>query len=77
VNIAEMSFYTLCIAVQSFCILAAIVSLYRAGKILDDVYSLMVKELWALRDLIEKTRSSGSVLKESGSSEKFKSTDLQ
>jgi len=76
-SIAEISFYTICIAVQSVCIWSGIVSLSRAGKILDDVYNLMVKELWTLRGLIEKTRSSGSVPKESGSSEKFKSTDLQ
>jgi len=75
-SIAGMSFYTLCIAVQSFCILAAIVSLYRAGKILDDVYSLMVKELWALRGLIEKTNSSGSAPACSEGKLRFMSTDL-
>jgi len=75
-NLAEMSFYPLGIGVQSFCILASIVSLYRAGKILDDAYKLMMKELWSLRGLIEKIKSREAVDKESGSNEKFTATDL-
>jgi len=75
-SIAGMSFYTLCIAVQSICILGGVVSLYRAGKILDDVYSLMVKELWALRGLIEKINSSGSTPACSEGKAMFRPKDL-
>jgi len=69
-------FYTSCIAIQSVLLVWSMLSLHRAEKRLDDVYSLMVKELWSLRGLIERIKSSGSVDKESGSSEKSTATDL-
>jgi len=73
---AEITFHSACSLIQSVCLVFAMVNLYRAGKRLDDLYSLMVKELWNLRGLIEITSSVESLDKESGKNSKFTGTDL-
>jgi len=75
-SFGEVSFYSVCIAVQSVCIFLAVLTLHREAKSLDDLYSLMVKELWSLRGLIERTTSVESLDKELGKNSKFTGTDL-